>query len=78
MFVFTAIERSFKGRNPPDEIKDIDKLKESKVLKSNILRIINIITVISAISKTLLDQKKITAQQAGEALVVVSKYLKGN
>lgn len=45
MFVFTAIERSFKGRNPPDEIKDIDKLKESKVLKSNILRIINIITV---------------------------------
>ena len=45
MFVFTTIERSFKGRNPPDEIKDIDKLKESKVLKSNILRIINIITV---------------------------------
>tara|TARA_E500000178_G_C16910733_1_gene702488 strand:- start:543 stop:968 length:426 start_codon:yes stop_codon:yes gene_type:complete len=45
VFVFTAIERSFKGRNPPDEIKDIDKLKESKVLKSNILRIINIITV---------------------------------
>ena len=45
VFVFTAVERSFKGRNPPDEIKDIDKLKESKVLKSNILRIINIITV---------------------------------
>ena len=45
MFVFTAVERSFKGRNQPDEIKDIDKLKESKVLKSNILRIINIITV---------------------------------
>ena len=45
MFVLTTIERSFKGRNPPDEIKDIDKLKESKVLKSNILRIINIITV---------------------------------
>tara|TARA_Y100000992_G_scaffold300285_1_gene268654 strand:+ start:411 stop:836 length:426 start_codon:yes stop_codon:yes gene_type:complete len=45
VFVFTTIERSFKGRNPPDEIKDIDKLKESKVLKSNILRIINIITV---------------------------------
>ena len=45
MFVFTTIERSFKGRNPPDEIKDIDKLKESKVLKSNIFRIINIITV---------------------------------
>jgi NAD-reducing hydrogenase large subunit len=38
----------------------------------------DIITVISAISNTLLDLGKITGQQAGEALVVVSKYLKGN
>jgi NAD-reducing hydrogenase large subunit len=38
----------------------------------------DIITVVSAISNTLLDLGKITAQQAGEALVVVSKYLKGN
>jgi NAD-reducing hydrogenase large subunit len=37
----------------------------------------DIITVVSAISNTLLGLGKITAQQAGEALVVVSKYLKG-
>ena len=36
----------------------------------------DIISVISAISNTLLDQKKITAQQAGEALAVASKHLK--
>jgi len=36
----------------------------------------DIISVISAISNTLLDQNKITAQQAGEALVVASKHLK--
>ena len=38
----------------------------------------DIITVVSAISNTLLDLGKITSQQAGEALVVLSKYLKGN
>ena len=36
----------------------------------------DIISVISAISNTLLDQKKITALQAGEALAVASKHLK--
>ena len=36
----------------------------------------DIISVISAISNTLLDQKKITAQQAGEALAVAAKHLK--
>ena len=35
----------------------------------------DIITVISAISKTLLDLGKIKTQQAGEALSVASKYL---
>ena len=35
----------------------------------------HIITVVSAISNTLLGLGKITAQQAGEALVEVSKYL---
>jgi NAD-reducing hydrogenase large subunit len=35
----------------------------------------DIITVISAISNTLLDLGKINAQQAGEALVIASKYL---
>ena len=35
----------------------------------------DIITIISAISNTLLTLGKISAQQAGEALVVVSKYL---
>ena len=35
----------------------------------------DIITVISAISNTLLDLGKITAQQAGEALIVAAKYL---
>jgi len=38
----------------------------------------DIITVISAISHTLLSLGKITAQQAGEALVVASRYLEGN
>ena len=37
----------------------------------------DIITVVSAISNTLLDLGKITSQQAGEALLVTSKYLKG-
>ena len=37
----------------------------------------DIITVVSAISKTLLDINKITAQQAGEALAIASKYLEG-
>ena len=45
VFVLIIVERSFDGRNPPDETKDIDKLNELKVLKSNILRIIKIITV---------------------------------
>ena len=36
----------------------------------------DIISVISAISNTLLDQNKITAEQAGEAIVVASKHLK--
>ena len=36
----------------------------------------DIITVIAAISNTLLDQNKITSQQAGEALAVASKHLK--
>ncbi len=38
----------------------------------------DIITVVSAISNTLLGLSKITAQQAGEALVMVSKYLEEN
>ena len=38
----------------------------------------DIITVVSAISNSLLDLGKITAQQAGEALVVASRYLEGN
>ena len=35
----------------------------------------DIITVISAISTTLIDLGKISAQQAGEALVIASRYL---
>ena len=35
----------------------------------------DIITVVSAISNTLLSLGKITAEQAGEALVIASKYL---
>ena len=38
----------------------------------------DIITVVSAIGNTLLALGKITAQQAGEALVVTSRYLKEN
>ena len=36
----------------------------------------DIISVISAISNLLLDQNKITPQQAGEALMVASQQLK--
>ena len=38
----------------------------------------DIITVISAISSTLLDFGKITSQQSGEALFVASKFLKAS
>ena len=38
----------------------------------------DIITVVSAISKTLLDQGKITTKQAGEALEVAFTYLEAN
>ena len=38
----------------------------------------DIITVVSAISNTLLSLGKVTNQQAGEALAVVSKYLAEN
>jgi len=38
----------------------------------------DIITVISAISNTLLYLGKITPKQAGEALVMASKYLEAN
>ena len=38
----------------------------------------DIITIISAISNILLDQNKITSQQAGDALLVASKYLKAD
>ena len=35
------MDNSLTGRKPPDEIKVIDKLNDIKVLKSNILKIIN-------------------------------------
>ncbi len=38
----------------------------------------DIITIISAISNTLLSLGKISTQQAGEALIIASKYLEGN
>ena len=38
----------------------------------------DIITVVSAISKTLLDLGKITTKEAGEALFRASKYLEEN
>ena len=38
----------------------------------------DIITIVSAMSNTLLNLGKISAQHAGEALVMVSKYLEGN
>ena len=57
-----------------------DHLK-GKIFRVGHLGYINdrdIISVVSAISNTLLSLGKISAQQAGEALVVASKYLKGN
>jgi len=57
-----------------------DHLK-GKIFRVGHLGYINdrdIITVVSAISNTLLNLGKITAQQAGEALVVASRYLEEN
>ncbi len=57
-----------------------DHLK-SKIFRVGHLGYINdrdIITVISAISSTLLEMGKITSQQAGEALIIASKYLNAN
>ncbi len=57
-----------------------DHLK-GKIFRVGHLGYINdrdIITVISAISNVLLDLKKITPQQAGEALLTASKYLEAN
>ena len=39
IFELITKERLLNGRKPPDEIKVIDKLKESKVLKLNIFKI---------------------------------------
>ena len=55
-----------------------DHLK-GKIFRVGHLGYINdrdIISVVSAISNTLLSLGKISAQQAGEALIVASKYLK--
>tara|TARA_B100000287_G_scaffold412332_1_gene442670 strand:+ start:593 stop:739 length:147 start_codon:yes stop_codon:yes gene_type:complete len=38
MLVFSIIDKLLKGKKPPDEINDIDKLKESKVRKSDIFK----------------------------------------
>ena len=57
-----------------------DHLK-GKIFRVGHLGYINdrdIITVISAISNTLLDLGKITSQQAGEALAIAFKYLDSN
>jgi len=57
-----------------------DHLK-GKIFRVGHLGYINdrdIITIISAISNVLLDLNKITSQQAGEALLAASKYLKAN
>ena len=57
-----------------------DHLK-GKIFRVGHLGYINdrdIITVISAISNALLDLGKITAQEAGESLLVASKYLGTN
>jgi len=56
-----------------------DHLK-GKIFRVGHLGYINdrdILTIVSAIAKTLLDLGKITSNQAGEALVLVSKYLEG-
>jgi len=57
-----------------------DHLK-GKIFRVGHLGYINdrdIITIVSAMSNTLLKMGKITAQQAGEALVEASKYLEEN
>ena len=45
VFVFTIVDKLLAGRKPPEDIRDMDKLNESKVLKSNNLSIKKIKTV---------------------------------
>ena len=45
MFVFTMLDKLFTGRKPPDEINVIDKLNESKNLKSKTFKIRKITNV---------------------------------
>ena len=42
MLELTMLDKLFVGRNPPEEINVIDKLNESKDLKSKTFKIINI------------------------------------
>ena len=39
MLVLTILDKLFTGKKPPDEINVIDKLNESKNLKSKIFKI---------------------------------------
>ena len=71
------------GGHGHDELfggEDQDHLK-GKIFRVGHLGYVNdrdIITVVSAISSTLLELHKITVQQAGEALVKATKYLEEN
>ena len=43
--MFTILDKLFTGKKPPDEINVIDRLNESKILKSRIFKITNILNV---------------------------------
>ena len=45
MLVLTILDKLFTGKKPPDEINVIDKLNESKILKSRIFKMTKIANV---------------------------------
>ena len=45
MLVFTILDKLFTGKKPPDEINVIDRLNESKILKSRIFKMTKIANV---------------------------------
>ena len=45
MFVFTILDKLFTGKKPPDEINVIDRLNESKILKSRIFKMTKMASV---------------------------------
>ena len=76
-----GVSNILNAQNPDDiGIRSASQIQDDKddPLEYGYVNDKDITTVVSAMSITLLKMGKITAQQAGEALVEVSKYLEEN